>query len=68
MPFKKVGKNKFRSPRGKVYTLGELKKYYSRKKKRVAANKIKDKVKKTIDRYNNGPKIKDIKRSKKFIA
>tara|TARA_B100000287_G_scaffold379339_1_gene382370 strand:+ start:34 stop:135 length:102 start_codon:yes stop_codon:yes gene_type:complete len=33
MPFKKVGKNKYRSPRGKIYTTAQMRAYYAKKKK-----------------------------------
>jgi len=29
MPFKKVGKNKYRSPSGKIFTLKQVKLYYA---------------------------------------
>lgn len=32
MPFKKVGKNKFKSPKGKTYNLKQVKAYYANKK------------------------------------
>jgi len=31
MPFKKVGKNKYRSPRGKIYTAKQVRAYYATK-------------------------------------
>ena len=34
MPFKKVGKNKYKTPSGRTYTTRQMKKYNARKKKR----------------------------------
>ena len=34
MPFKKVGKNKFRSPRGRILTGKQVKAYYARQRKK----------------------------------
>ena len=33
MPFKKVGKNKYKSPSGKTMTLSQVRAYYSKKSK-----------------------------------
>ena len=32
MPFKKVGKNRYKSPSGKVMTLAQVRAYYAKKK------------------------------------
>jgi len=32
MPFKKVGKNKYRSPSGRILTLAQVRAYYAKKK------------------------------------
>ena len=34
MPFKKVGKNKFRSPSGRIWTGKQVKAYYARQRKK----------------------------------
>ena len=34
MPFKKVGKNKFRSPSGRILTGKQVKAYYARQRKK----------------------------------
>ena len=34
MPFKKVGKNKFRSPSGRIVTGKQVKAYYARQRKK----------------------------------
>jgi len=34
MPFKKVGKNKYRSPSGRILTLAQVRAYYAKKKGR----------------------------------
>jgi len=34
MPFKKVGKNKYKSPSGKIMTYKQVKAYYAKKKKK----------------------------------
>tara|TARA_B100000424_G_scaffold97887_1_gene73450 strand:+ start:286 stop:399 length:114 start_codon:yes stop_codon:yes gene_type:complete len=33
MPFKKLGKNKYKSPSGKIFTLAQIQAYYLNKKK-----------------------------------
>jgi len=30
MPFKRIGKNKFRSPSGRIFTAAQVKRYYAR--------------------------------------
>jgi hypothetical protein len=34
MPFKKVGKNRYRSPSGKILTLAQVRAYYAKKKRK----------------------------------
>ena len=34
MPFKKVGKNKYKSSRGRTYTSKQVKSYYKKKRKK----------------------------------
>jgi len=34
MPFKKIGKNKYRSPSGRKWTLKQIRAYYAHKKRR----------------------------------
>ena len=33
MPFKKLGKNKYKSPSGKIFTLAQIQAYYLNKKR-----------------------------------
>jgi hypothetical protein len=35
MPFKKVGKDKFKSPSGKIYTAKQVRAYYAKRKKKT---------------------------------